>query len=41
MIALMMVVGNELGDGTTQRALPHEDHPVQAFLLIERTKRSA
>ena len=33
MIALMMVVGNEFGDGTTQPALLHEDHPIQAFLF--------
>ena len=33
MIALMMVVGNEFGDGTTQPALLHEDHPIQAFFF--------
>jgi hypothetical protein len=33
MIALIMLVGSEFGDRTTQRALPHEDPPIQAFFF--------
>jgi hypothetical protein len=33
-IAFTMIVDDEFRDGTTQRFLPHEDHPVQAFFLV-------
>jgi len=26
-------MSDKLGDSTTQCALPHEDHPIQAFFL--------
>jgi len=41
MIALMMVVGNEFVDGTTQRACPTKIIRSRHSSLIERTKRSA
>jgi len=33
MVALAMIMSDELGDSTTQGGLPHEDHPIQAFFL--------
>jgi hypothetical protein len=32
-IALSMIVDDEFGDSLTQRRLPDEDHPIQAFFL--------
>ena len=32
-IPLRVIVHYEFGDGTTQRSLPYENHPLQAFLL--------
>jgi hypothetical protein len=33
MIALLMIMSHKLGDSTTQRALPHKDHPIQEFIF--------
>ena len=33
MIPFALIVSDVLGDGETQRALPYEYHPVQAFLF--------
>jgi hypothetical protein len=32
-IALHVIVSNELANSTAQRGLPDEDHPIQAFLF--------
>ena len=38
MVALSVIMKNELGDGAAQRLLTEEDHPIQALALERQNK---